>query len=425
MRYKRNEAQKLNAVLIISALVVLSVTLSYILTSSFTPKPPELKENTNSIVPEIPLLKKLIKEGGEIRAMWIATVANINFPSSPGLDEAALKGEIDDILTTLIENSMNTVIFQVRPSSDAFYTSDIFPSSEYLCGIQGVTPPFDVLEYLVEEAHKLDIAVCAWVNPLRVSTQMNSSKGEAECLHSTNPAYINPQYCVSYGSGLYYDPGIPEVRSLVASGVKEIAENYSVDAIVFDDYFYPYPEDGIEYDDSASYAKYGGTKERGDWRRQNINMLIEESYNAVKSASKSCLFGISPFGIWQNDNGSNGGSQTKGLSAYSAIYCDAKAWIAGGYIDFISPQLYWNFASEAAPFAELCDWWDNTLKGTDIPLIVSHGAYRTEEWNDPNEIGAQIEYARTKPSYIGSAMYGYSAIKANACGVSDCLKEVY
>lgn len=413
------DARKLNIILICSALVVISSVVGGMIMKNFEPEViPAMAESST-------LVERIIARDGEIRGIWIATVANINFPSCKGLSAQDLESEIDDILTTTLENSMNTVIFQVRPSSDAFYKSSIFPSSEFLCDTQGGEMPIDVLEYLVTEAHKLDIAVCAWVNPLRVSTSMNESNGDISLLSKNNPAYKNPDYCVNYNGELYYNPGLPEVTGLIADGVREIAENYSVDAIVFDDYFYPYPQEGITYDDSAAYAKYGSSLSLEDWRRENINNMVKTCYNAVKEANINCYFGISPFGIWQNDNGSNGGSATKGLSAYCAIYCDAKSWIEGGYIDFISPQLYWNFDSEAAPYATLCDWWDSALADSGIPLIVSHGAYRAEEWGIPDEISNQVEYARTKSAYLGSAMYGYSAIKANLGGVADCLNGIY
>ncbi len=419
MASKIIDARKLNIALVCFALVLISSVMGGLIMSGFEPNvAPAMAESTT-------LTEDILSRDTEIRALWIASVANINFPSQRGLSADELKAEIDSILTEALEHSMNTVIIQVRPSSDALYRSELFPSSEYLCNAQGEALPLDVLDYMTEEAHKLGIAVCAWVNPLRVSTSMNDSKGNAALLSESNPAYKNPEYCVSYDGALYYNPGLPEVRELIADGVAEIAENYPVDAILFDDYFYPYPAENAIYDDSAAFSKYGGALTLEDWRRENVNAMIKASYDAVKSVNADCYFGISPFGIWCNDDGSNGGSDTKGLSAYSAIYCDAKAWIAGGYIDFISPQLYWSFDTEAAPYGELCDWWDEALEGSGIPLIVSHAAYRTEEWSSPDEITNQIEYARAKKSYIGSAFYGYSAIKANTGGVADCLGEVY
>lgn len=420
MKSKLIDAQRLNIILVCSAFVLLSSIIGTLVMNNFKPidARPAITEPQN-------LIKQILSDDKEIRGMWIATVANINFPSFPGISVQKQKAEIDSILSTLIDCSMNTVIFQVRPSSDALYPSEIFPSSEFLTGSQGAKIDFDILDYLIKEAHKLGIAVCAWINPLRVSTSMNSSSGDYLQLSQDNPAYRHPEYCVKYGNELYYDPGQPEVRKLVCDGIRELVGSYPIDAVVFDDYFYPYPRDGLTYDDSVSYAEYGGSLSLEDWRRENVNSLVKESYDAVKSVNNSCYFGISPFGIWSNDDGTNNGSATSGLSAYNAIYCDAKSWIEGGYIDFISPQLYWNFESAAAPYDVLCDWWDNALSGSDIPLIVSHGAYRVEEWGKQEEIQNQVEYARNKASYLGSAMYGYSSVYDNSCGVAECLKELY
>ncbi|MBQ4561622.1 MAG: family 10 glycosylhydrolase [Clostridia bacterium] len=420
MASKIIDARRLNVILVCSALVLLSSVVGGLIMSGFEPQltPVMTTEKTT-------LVEDILTRDGEIRALWIATVANINFPSESNLTSEELKAEIDSILTTALENSMNTVIFQVRPSSDALYASSLFPSSEFLCGAQGNRLPLDTLEYLTTEAHKLDIAVCAWVNPLRVSTSMNASEGDPALLSENNPAFIHPEYCIGYNGSLYYDPGLPEVRALISEGVKEIAEGYPVDAIIFDDYFYPYPVENEVYDDSASYAKYGNGMDLEDWRRENVNAMIKSSHDIIKAVRPDCYFGISPFGIWCNNDGTNNGSDTKGLSAFSAIYCDALAWIEGGYIDFISPQLYWSFDTEAAPYGVLCDWWDKALADTDIPLIVSHGAYRAGEWSSPTEISDQIEYARQKKSYMGSAFYGYSAIKANSNGICQCFKEVY
>ncbi len=415
------EYKRTSALLFIFALLVLLLCFTGVVLSVD-------KKAKDSGVSET-LIEKILKTDGEIRGIWIATVANINFPTTQGASAQELKDELDSIIKTAKENGFNTLIFQVRPSSDALYNSDIFPTSEFLTGTQGatLTDGFDPLKYLTTTAHQKDIAVCAWVNPLRAVSTMNAAgkKGDYSLLSTKNPCVIHPEWCVDYNGNRYYDPGIPEVRSLVASGVAEIARNYEVDAIVFDDYFYPYPEENLEFDDSSSYGLYGNAEPIDDWRRNNVNKLIEQCYNEIKAENNNCYFGVSPFGIWANNNGENDGSDTKGLSAYSAIYCDALSWIEGGYIDFLSPQIYWAHENEAAPYATLCDWWDQKLCNTDIPLIVSHAAYRVSEWENSGELTRQIEYARTKESYIGSAMYGYAAIINNQNGILDCFKAVY
>lgn len=415
---KKKADKSRNIILIAVSFMLISAAVVFTLTSVFKPITESTRApggGTSSMV------SRILKRDGEIRAVWIAAVSNINFPSANNLTSDELKKEIDLILDTAEQASMNTVILQVRPASDALYPSSIFPSSAYICSVQGQAFPddTDILKYLTEKAHKRGIAVCAWVNPLRVTTDTT----DITTLAKSNPARLHPEYTVEYNGALYYDPGIPEVRELIASGVKEIADNYDVDAIVFDDYFYPYPVEDKEFDDTVSYIKYGSSSlSLEDWRRQNVNSLIKESYTAI---AQKCYFGISPFGIWDNNDGGNEGSQTKGLSAYDSIYCDALAWIEGGYIDFISPQIYWSFGDDAAPFATLCDWWDKKLQGTDIALIISHAAYKLPEWGNSAEICDQIEYSRTKSSYRGSALYGYSVLHKNEAGICEALKEVY
>ncbi|MBR5515336.1 MAG: family 10 glycosylhydrolase [Clostridia bacterium] len=411
MERKKESLRKLNTLLTAFAFISLSLVAAFTLSSVFEPQ--QNKEETK-------LVDRILERDKEIRALWIATVTNINFPSSNDLSSTELKAEIDSIIETAKKNSMNTIVFQVRPASDAFYKSEIFPSSAYLCPAQGQDVPdnTDILEYLINKAHAENIAVCAWVNPLRITT----STTDITTLCETNPARLHPEYTVKYNKALYYDPGIPQVRELIVSGVKEIADNYSVDAIVFDDYFYPYPAEGNEFNDTVSYIKYGNTLPLEDWRRENVNALIKESYNAVNGR---CYFGISPFGIWQNNDGTNGGSNTKGLSAYDAIYCDALSWIEGSYIDFIAPQVYWEFEHSAAPYAELVSWWDQKLKDTNIPLIISHAVYKIPQWETSTEIQNQIEYARTKESYLGSAFYGYTQITDNTEGICEVFNRIY
>ncbi|MDD6265727.1 MAG: family 10 glycosylhydrolase [Clostridia bacterium] len=367
---------------------------------------------------KINYIKQIIPDG-EMKGIWIASVGNINYPSQKGLSADMLRNELDAIVAMCKENSLNTILFQVRPCSDALYSSSVFPSSVYVSGKQGIKPDgdFDSLEYLVNKAHENDIIVFAWVNPLRVTTSENT------VLSPDNPASLHPEWCISYGDKVYYDPALPEVQALISKGVCEIVSGYSVDGIVFDDYFYPYPIDGIEFDDSASYSLYGKGKDKDEWRRSNINSIIKSCYEEIKKQRKDCLFGVSPFGIWSNDNGVNGGSNTRGLSAYSEIFCDALSWIDGGYIDFISPQIYWDFNSVAAPYAELVDWWKEKTENSGVALFISHGAYKASEWNS-EEITRQIEYAKEK-NCDGSIFYGYSAITSNENGVLDAIASAY
>lgn len=366
----------------------------------------------------------IIDPASEVRGVWIASVFNINFPSRADLTAAQLRGEIDAILDVCEENRLNTVFFQVRPSCDALYESRLYPVSRYLSSNGTLT--LDVLEYLLSAAHARNIFVHAWINPLRVTTVADSEG----TLDLSSPARIHPEWTVKYADGkVYLNAGVPEVRDFVAEGVRELVENYDVDGVVFDDYFYPYPAGGAQFDDDAEYAAYGaGFDNIGDFRRDNINKLIKSVYDTVKAADADCLFGVSPAGVWQNDDGTNGGSATCGFEAYNEIYCDAVSWVRGGYVDFISPQLYWTRESAMTPFYTLAEWWNRVLDGTSVELWISHGVYRysADDWGDASgEMASQVELSRKLLSYRGSVFYGYDKLASNAYNVNAELTDVY
>ena len=372
-------------------------------------------------------LGRIIDPGSEIRGVWIASTYNIDYPSNPDLSYDQLKSEIDAILSTCSANKLNTIFFQVRPACDALYRSSIFPVSRALSSTGELV--FDPLEYLIEEGHRNNIFIYAWINPLRVSL----GAAEISSLPDTSPAKLHPDWVVNYNGRLYFNAGIPEVRKLVSDGVAEVVKNYDVDGVVFDDYFYPYPAYDaagslIEFDDSKEYSEYGQAFEDiSDWRRDNINRMVELCYDAVHNADRECVFGISPFGVWQNDNGKNDGSKTRNFEAYHSLYCDSLAWIEGGYIDFICPQIYWQMASATSPYGVIIDWWNRKLDGSDVYLLTANAAYRYEEdaWEDPHgELSGQIEYSRSRKYYRGSVYYGYSVIKRNVLGASDEIMTV-
>lgn len=366
----------------------------------------------------------VINPDSEVRGVWIASVFNINYPSRTDLDAGSLKGEIDKILDTCEKNNLNTVFFQVRPSADALYDSDIFPVSGVLSTKGELT--FDPLKYIVSEGHKRNIFIHAWVNPLRITVTADSE----DKLPVDSPAVKHPEWTVKYADGkLYFNAGLPEVRELVADGVREIVKKYDVDGVVFDDYFYPYPVNGADFNDADTFSKYGGGfTSVADWRRNNINSLVKESYEAVKDEDPECIFGVSPAGVWQNNDGYNGGSDTTGFEAYESIYCDAVAWIKGGYIDYIAPQIYWQIGKSGTPFDTVATWWNSMLDGTDVKLWIAHGVYRydKDDWGTPTgEMKKQVEYARDLLSYRGSVFYGYDKIRDDAFEVTGELLDVY
>ena len=383
-------------------------------------------ENPGDLQTSVPADSEAAVQNQEMRGVWIASTININYPSEPGLSKNQLQAELDDIVKNASETGLNAIFFQVRPTADALYPSKIFPYSKYISGRQGQAPDgdFDSLAYLLEKANAAGIAVHAWVNPYRVTMY---SSDEAE-LCDTNPAVLHPEYTVKYADGkTYFNPALPEVRALVADGVRELAENYpSLAGIHFDDYFYPYPKDGAEFDDAAAYALYGNGMDKAEWRRENVNALIKASYEAIKAVNPNIEFGVSPFGIWANDGSDTPekGSTSSGLEAYSSLYCDALAWAKGGYVDYLIPQLYWSFATKAAPFDNMARWWNAALDGTGVEYYIGHAAYKAPDYAE-NELGIQVEFARNLLCYRGSVFYGYEDIKNNTCGLKDKLKSLY
>ena len=368
------------------------------------------------------------KETEEMRGVYIATVQNVNFPTKPGLDAADVKAELLDILATTVDAGLNTICFQVRPCSDAFYDSAIFPSSKYFAAKEGDPLPLDVLETFVPLCHEKGVKFIAWVNPYRVTNFKSESKEAAlATLSEKNPAKMHPEWTVFYGGKLFFDPGIPEVQKLVSDGVDEIFTGYDVDGVIYDDYFYPYPVENEEFDDAATFEKYAEPSQSlADFRRESVNRMVKASYETVKKHGKEKTFGISPFGIWKNASSDPAGSETAGFEAYNSLYCDALAWIRGGYIDYISPQIYWQTGYKIADFSVLTRWWSAQVDGTDVDLIISQAAYRVSSFDKKaQEIVNQIQYARSFMGVTGNIQYGYADIKKNTEGLRDALRNLY
>lgn len=332
--------------------------------------------------------------------MWVASIINLDFPSAPGLSADQLKGECDAIVANAKAMGLNTVYFQVRPSGDALYPSTIFPSSAYVVPNQGDALPLDLLDYMLTVAHREGLKLYAWVNPVRVRHT------EEDVLHSSNPAVLYPERAVSCSDGkTYYNLGLPEVRTMIADGVAEIVQNYAVDGVVFDDYFYPYG--GIAFDDADAFAMYGAGKTLADFRRASVNQLIKACYNRVKALRAECLFGVAPFGIRKNSD-----AGTDGMEAYSKIYCDPVAWVQGSYVDFIEPQLYWSLDDKSAPFSALADYWSRTVGGTDVQLRAALAPYKYVEGNyTVGEITRQVTYLRGLPAYGGCSLFRYTFLQ--------------
>lgn len=363
---------------------------------------------------------------GEMRGVWVSSVYNLDYPSSPTTDPDKLKAEADEILDNCVKWGLNAVFLQVRPSGDALYKSDLFPWSKYLTGSVGTAPQdgFDPLEYWVEAAHKRGLELHAWINPYRIT---RSKDTEWNSLPSTHPAKMNPDWVVKYSDGNYYfDPGIPEVRDLVTRGAVEIVQNYDVDGLHMDDYFYP----GTDFNDAATYQKYGSSFSNiADFRRDSVNQLVAQLDTAVHNIDPDIQFGISPSGIWANKSTDPRGSDTNGSEHYVSSYADSLYWIENGLVDYIIPQIYWEIGHKLADFATLADWWNDAVAGSDVHLYIGMGAYRcadnpTGVWTTTDPLFDSLAYLENKDNVGGCVFFRYGSIPA-VSGMADRLTSWY
>ena len=357
----------------------------------------------------------------QTRGIWVATAYAIDYPSQPTTDVDTLRSECNTLLDRIAASGANTVYFQVRPSCDALYSSSIFPWSRYLTGSCGTAPSdsFDPLAYWVEQAHARHLRLEAWVNPYRICAGANA-QSDFDSLPDASPAKQHPDWVVSCDGGYYFNPGIAEVRQLICDGVSEIVSKYAVDGIQFDDYFYP----STNFDDAATYQASGSDLPLSDWRRDNVNQLVQAVNTAVhqNAMQSGCRFGISPSGIWRN-KGVNAftGSNTHGFEHYTSSYADSLTWIKNGWIDYICPQIYWQIGDTAADFETLANWWSHQVSGTDVQLVLGLAAYKIgdsqygEVWaNDGcSEIGRQLDLAASIKGIDGCALFSCKNLRDN------------
>ncbi len=318
---------------------------------------------TTSFVLSLCPATALAYDATDFRGAWISTVYSADFPSTIN-NATAQKAEFSEKLDALQDIGMNAVIVQVRPKSDAFYDSDINPWSSVLTGEQGKYPGYDPMEYMIEEAHNRGMEFHAWLNPYRITT----SGTDLADLSADHPALEHPEWVLTYNNALYYDPAQKAVQEYIAETVAEIVENYDVDAIHFDDYFYPsnYPlPDGEDRDGSVA-----------NQRREDINDMVELVSETIKSIDSSVEFGISPMGVWKNSSSDSQGSDTRGSEGYYTVFADATTWIANEWIDYIVPQIYWEQENQYAPYEPLVSWWSDLVEGTDVTLYIGQGVYK-------------------------------------------------
>jgi len=350
----------------------------------------------------------------EMRGAWLTTVANIDWPSKPGLPVAQQKAELMALLDHAVQLHLNAVFFQVRPVADAFYASPFEPWSEYITGIQGRIPqPFyDPLALAVAEAHKRGLELHAWFNPFRASHPDAKSPPAFNHVTRTHPEIVR-----RYGRQIWLDPGEPESRGRALNTVLDVVKRYDVDGIVFDDYFYPYPEKGgdgkiVDFPDWASWKKYGLASglSRDDWRRANINQFIQKVSQSIKATKPGVKFGVSPFGIWRP--GVPAGINSKALDAYGRLYSDSRAWLASGWVDYLAPQLYWPIAQREESFPVLLQWWrQQNVMGRNVWAGLNDANVGTKFSTD--EILRQIQTVRAQAGNGGEIHYHLRSLVEN------------
>ena len=361
----------------------------------------------------------------EFRGVWVATVANIDWPSSRTLSTADQQRELITLLDRAAALKLNAVLFQVRPAADALYASKLEPWSEYLTGAQGRAPDpyWDPLEFAVREAHARNLELHAWFNPYRARNDDARSPLAKMHIARTDPALVK-----KYAGFLWMDPGEPLVRERTLKVVLDVVKRYDIDGVHIDDYFYPYPEHTkrgrpILFPDERSWARFkknGGTLSRADWRRSNVDALVHELDVGVHKTKPWVKFGVSPFGIWRPGFP----AQVRGFDAYSELYADGRKWLREGWVDYFSPQLYWPTTKPQQPYGALLDWWvgENSHSRHMWPGNFTSRAGGTGRSDfSVAELVEQIRVTRSRPGSTGNVHFSMKSFLVNQAKMNDAL----
>ncbi|MFH8681464.1 glycoside hydrolase family 10 protein [Streptomyces lydicus] len=358
----------------------------------------------------------------EMRGVWLATVANLDWPSRTKLTAAQQQRELRAHFDTAVARKLNTVFFQVRPTADALWPSPYEPWTQYLTGVQGRDPGWDPLDFAVREAHRRGLELHAWFNPYRVANHTDPRR-----LAADHPARRHPGWVVPYGGKLYYNPGLPEVRAFVLDAMLDAVARYPVDGVHFDDYFYPYPAAGQRFDDDEAFEEYGGDfGSRADWRRDNTDRLVHAMAQRLDAGGQQegrrVQFGVSPFAVWRNLGSDPQGSRTQaGVQTYDDLYADTRRWVREGWLDYLVPQVYWPLGTKAADYAELVPWWSRTVDGTGVDLYIGEALYKAGDsepagWKDPAELSRHLTFARRYPQVGGHVFFSAKEVARDRAG---------
>ena len=361
----------------------------------------------------------------EFRGVWVATVDNIDWPTKGDYNSDSQKASFIKLLEMHQRNGINALVVQIRPCTDAFYPSPYEPWSQWLTGIQGrpPSPYYDPLAFMISETHKRGMVFHAWMNPYRAEFNLFNSS-----LSATHITKVHPEWFLVYGDKRYFDPGNKEAQQYVTQVVADVVSRYDVDAIHFDDYFYPYRIAGKEFPDELSFRKYGVGMTKDDWRRSNTDSIISKLSFTIKKENKKCQFGISPFGVWRNqDKDPIDGSRTIGAQTnYDDLYANILLWLKKGWIDYVAPQLYWEFGHRIAPYEVLLSWWSNHTYGKHC--YIGMGIYRANSnpaWKEVNQLPRQIVAMRKTPNMKGMIFFSSKTFERNPNGWNDSLRFNY
>lgn len=387
------------------------------------------------------ILPSYTEKDEEIRGVWVSTVSNIDIGQHT--TDVAYKNEIIKILNRIQSLNMNTVFFQVRSMNDAMYPSDLAPYSRYIRGAQGLGLDWDILRFVIDEAHKRGLELHAWLNPYRVANMESSTTKEEmlTTLHDDNFAKKHPEYVLKQSNAqpgdsasFILDPGIPEVRDYLNDVIEELLNNYpDVDGIHFDDYFYVTTSDDAQTFTNNNPTNIGSL---AAWRRNNVDLMIKSVYDLVQEFNsinnKKVKFGVSPGGIWANKSAEiPEGSNTTGWQSYVSLFADTRKWVKEEWLDYIVPQIYWDFDTAAAPFAVLVDWWADVVRGTNVDLIIGLGFYRYTDnspWTDPDIIVEELRYINQYEEITGHVTFSYRTFNRGlppVVSTLERLKEYY
>ncbi len=361
----------------------------------------------------------------EMRAVWIATVDNLDWPSRAGLSTAEQQRELIAMFDRATELRMNTIVFQVRPGADALYDSKIEPWSEYLTGEMGRAPSpyYDPLKFAIDEAHKRGLELHAWINPYRARYSLTRKASK------THISRARPDLVRKYGPYVWMDPGDAEVRARTKKVVLDIVRRYNIDAIHLDDYFYPYKEQrrgrDIPFPDATTFKRYqknGGRLSREDWRRDNVNKLVSELNVAVHEAKSWVRFGVSPFGIWRPGYPAS----VRGLDQYSELFADARKWWNEGWVDYLVPQLYWAVDRPQQSYVELLQWWsdENRMKrNLWAGNYTGKVGFKNSQKFPVSEITGQIALTRAQAGATGNVHFSMKVFMDNPDMLNETLER--